>query len=170
MMRYSRPNNGFTLIELIVVMALISLMLFIALPRFQGTLLLDNTKKVSRWITSQVQALKASAVQGQKRYVLHVSLDFNKIWATNASMSEDEIQNALQNAFQLPADVKLIDVEYPDDEKVAVGRADISFYQAGYSDMAMIHIENSDYEKLSFAIEPFLPRVRIHQKYVGFEG
>lgn len=169
MVRYSRSNNGFTFIELVVVISLISLMLFIAVPRVQDTLFTDNTNKVSRWIMNMVQSLKASAVQHQECYVLHVSLDFNQMWVTHATMSDDEIQNASQNAYKLPVNVKLVDVEYPDNETVSGGQADINFYQKGYSDMAMIHIENSDDEKFSFAIEPFLTRVKLYQKYVGFE-
>lgn len=169
MKRYLRPKSGFTFMELIVVMALISLMLFITIPRVQDTLLSDNTKQVSRWLIAKVQGLKESAVRDQKQYVLHVSLDFNKMWTTNTAMSEDELQNASQNAFKLPGDIKLLDVEYPDNEKISVGQADINFYQKGYSDMVMLHIENSDYEQLSLAIEPFLPRAKLHNQYVGFE-
>jgi len=36
--------KGFTFIELIVVISLISIMLFLAIPRFQGNFLSDSTK------------------------------------------------------------------------------------------------------------------------------
>jgi len=169
MMRYLRPNNGFTFVELLVVISLISLILCIAVPRFQDTLLSDNTNQVSRWIMAKVQALKAKAVRDQKRYVLNVSLDFNRMWTTHTLMSEEELQNASQNAFKLPGDLKLRDVEYPGNEIISGGQADINFYKKGYSDMALIHIEDGNDEQLSFVVEPFLPRVRVHQKYVGFE-
>jgi len=169
MMINFRQNNGFTLIELIVVISLISLMLFFAIPRFQNSVLSDNTKKVSRWIIAKVHALKERAVRDQKLYVLHVSLDSNRLWTTNELMSEQELQNAAQNAYELPGDIKVLDVEYPDEEKISVGRADIYFYKRGYSDKAMIHIENNDNEQLSFLIEPFLSRVRMYETYVDFE-
>ena len=164
-----RQNNGFTLIELIVVISLISLMLFFAIPRFQNSVLSDNTKKVSRWIIAKVHALKERAVRDQKLYALHVSLDSNRLWTTNEFMSEQELQNAAQNAYELPDDIKVLDVEYPDEEIISVGRADIYFYKRGYSDKAMIHIENNDNEQLSFLIEPFLSRVRMYETYVDFE-
>jgi len=169
MMINFRQNNGFTLIELIVVISLISLMLFFAIPRFQNSVLSDNTKKVSRWIIAKVHALKERAVRDQKLYALHVSLDSNRLWTTNEFMSEQELQNAAQNAYELPDDIKVLDVEYPDEEIISVGRADIYFYKRGYSDKAMIHIENNDNEQLSFLIEPFLSRVRMYETYVDFE-
>ena len=78
-----RRNNGFTLIELIVVISLFSLMLFFAVPRFQFDVLSDHSKKTSRWIMLQVQALKEKSVHDQKRYVLHLSLDSNRLWAVS---------------------------------------------------------------------------------------
>lgn len=167
--RYLKLNMGFTFIELLVVISLISLMICIAVPRFQNTLLPDKTNEFTRWMMAKVQVLKANAVQDQKRYALHVNLDFNKMWSTHALMSEEELQNASQNAYQPPGNLKLLDVEYPGEEPTSGGQANIKFYQKGYSDMAMIHVEDDNAEQLSFAVEPFLPHLRVHQKYVRFE-
>lgn len=166
---YSDQNNGFTLIELIVVISLIGLTLFFAIPRFKDSVLSDNTKKVSRWIVAKVHTLKAGAVRDQKLYILHINLDSNRLWMTNELMSEQELQNAAQNAYVLPDDIQVLDVEYPDEEIITEGQADIHFYKRGYSDKAMIHIENNDHEQLSFLIEPFLSRIKVYEKYEGFE-
>ncbi|MEE8430961.1 MAG: type II secretion system protein [Candidatus Desulfatibia sp.] len=168
-MGYFKQNIGFTLIELIVVISLISLILFIAIPRFQSTVFTDNTKKTSRWIIGKVQSLKTRAVRDQNLYILNVDMDSNSMWVTHASMTEDELQNASQNTYQLPGDVRVLEVEYPHDNKIEGGRADIYFYAKGYSDMAIIHIENSDSEQFSFRIEPFLQQVKMFPGYVGFE-
>jgi prepilin-type N-terminal cleavage/methylation domain-containing protein len=164
-----RLNQGFTLIELIVVITLISLMLFFAIPRFQVDVLSDNTNKVSRWIMVKVHSLKEKAVREQKLYVLHISLDSNRLWVTSEIMSQEELQAAEANGYELSNDINLLDVEYPDEEKISVGRADIYFYKKGYSDKAIIHISNDDNERRSFLIEPFLSRVRLYNKYIGFE-
>jgi prepilin-type N-terminal cleavage/methylation domain-containing protein len=164
-----RLNQGFTLIELIVVITLISLMLFFAIPRFQVDVLSDNTNKVSRWIMLKVHSLKEKAVREQKLYVLHISLDSNRLWVTSEIMSQEELQAAEANGYELSDDINLLDVEYPDEEKISVGRADIYFYKKGYSDKAIIHISNDDNERRSFLIEPFLSHVRLYDKYIGFE-
>jgi prepilin-type N-terminal cleavage/methylation domain-containing protein len=164
-----RQNNGFTLIELIVVISLISLMFFFAIPRIPVDALSDNTRKVSRWIMLNVSALKEKAVHDQKRYVLHLSLDSNRLWVTSEIMSEEELEEAAAIGYNLPEDIKLLDVEYPDKEKISLGQADIYFYKKGYSDKAIIHITNNDNEVLSFLIEPFLSRARLYNKYLEFE-
>ena len=169
--KFQNPKfpDGFTLIEIIVVISLISLILFIAIPRFHNTVLTDSTKKTSRWITAKIRALKASAVREHKLYVLNIDMDSNSMWVSHASMTEDELQDASQNAYKLPDDIRVLAVEYPHDDKIEAGRADIYFYEKGYSDMAIIHIENSDSEQFSFLIEPFLQQVKMFPDYVGFE-
>jgi len=160
--------KGFTFIELIVVVSLISIMLFLAIPRFQGNFLSDSTKDVSRWILLKIPYIKEKAAREQKRYILHMSFDSNKLWITHETMPQESLQSAEENGYKLPEDVKLLDVEYPDQEKISVGQADINFNEKGYSDKAIIHLENSDNEKFSFLIEPFLLRVRLYSSYVGF--
>ncbi len=169
MMFSFRLNQGFTLIELIVVITLISLMLFFVIPRFQVDVLSDNTNKVSRWIMLKVHSLKEKAVREQKLYVLHISLDSNRLWVTSEIMSQEEFQAAEANGYELSDNINLLDVEYPDEEKISVGRADIYFYKKGYSDKAIIHISNDDNERRSFLIEPFLSHVRLYDEYIGIE-
>ncbi len=161
--------KGFTLIELIVVIALISIMLFLAIPRFQSDVFTDSTKKVSRWILYKVPALKENAFREQKRYVLHVGIDSEKLWITHEGMSDEELQAAEMDGFKLPDDIKFEDVEFPDEHIISAGRADVYFYEKGYSDKAIIHMVYDDDQRLSFLIEPFLPRVHLYNKYVGFE-
>jgi general secretion pathway protein H len=161
-------SNGYTLIELIVVIALLGIVLLFTVPRFHDTLFLDDTKKSSRWIIGKVQALKESAIRNQKQYVLHIDLDTNRIWETDPSMSPESLDSAALDAYALPGNVTVIDVEFPVSGTVNGGRANITFYKAGYTDKALIHIQDDD-EQLSFLIEPFLMKVKLFDKYASFE-
>ncbi|MGA7145298.1 MAG: type II secretion system protein [Desulfobacterales bacterium] len=160
--------KGFTFIELIVVISLISIMLFLAIPKFQSSFLSNSTKAVSRWILINIPDLKDKAQKEQKRYVLHVDFDANKLWIARETASDEGLQSDKTHGYQLPEDVKLLDVEYPDQNTISTGDAQIYFDEKGYSDKAIIHIENNDKERFSFVIEPFLRQVRLYQKYVGF--
>ena len=111
-------NHGFTLIELIVVISLIGIMFFFTLPRFQDFLLTNPTKKTTRWIIGTVKNLREQSQRDGKRYSLHVSMDSNKMWITNESMSEEELENTAQNGYTLPSDVRLLDVEFPEKGKI----------------------------------------------------
>jgi prepilin-type N-terminal cleavage/methylation domain-containing protein len=167
-MRSFKQAQGYTLIELIVVISLISILLFFSIPRLKQTVLIDSLKATSRWIIGKVQVLRERAVLDQKRYILHVDIDENRLWITDESMPLEEIEAASQQAFDLPADLKIREVEFPDREIISAGRADINFYPRGYSDKAMIHLQNDDGEQRSLLIEPFLTKVKIFETYTGF--
>ena len=164
-----RQKHGFTLIELIVVISLISLMLFFSIPRFRNTLLTDPTKKTTRWIIGTVRILKENALRDGKRYILHANLDNNSMWVSDESMSEEALLEASQNGFKLPDGIRLLDVEYPKNRKISISRADIYFYPQGYSDKAMIHMERDGTDAVSFLIEPFLSEVNRFERYASFE-
>ena len=120
-------HHGFTLIELIVVIALLSIMLVISIPRFHNVLVADSVGKTSRWFIGTTKALRESALKGQKRYTLHIDMDAGALWTSDASMAEEAVLEAASTGYRLPDDVRLLDVEFPVNGKVSTGRADIFF-------------------------------------------
>ena len=161
-------NAGFTLIELIVVIALMGLMLFFSLPRFQNNPFLNDTKKSSRWLISKVQTLRESALRDQKRYTLHFDLDSGRVWETNETMSPEDIESKVMDSYELPEDLRIVDIEYPSIGKINSGQAEINFYKAGYTNKALVHMQDGD-TYLSFLIGPFLSNIQFFEKYASFD-
>jgi general secretion pathway protein H len=162
-------RSGFTLLELIVVIALFSIMLVFTVPRFHDTLFIDEVKKSSRWIIGKIQTLKEAAIRNQKDYTLHIDLDAARFWETDESMSAEELEEAALNADALPDGLKIADIEFPIRGKINSGKTEISFYKSGYSDKALIHLRDGETE-ISFLIEPFLFEVTRYETYVSFES
>jgi general secretion pathway protein H len=150
---YHIHRNGFTLLELIVVITLLGIMLVFTVPRFHDTLFLDESKKSARWIIGKVRALKEAAIRNQKNYTLHIDLDTQRYL----------------NAASLPGDLKIADIEYPIRGKINSGQADITFYKTGYTDKLLIHLQD-DAEYVSFLIEPFLSEIKRYETYASFEN
>ena len=160
-------SDGFTLLELIVVISLLGIMLVLSVPRFHETLFLDESKTSSRWIIGKIQALKEAAVRNQKNYALHIDLDSERFWETDESMSPEEIENAALNAAPLPDGLKITDMEYPMRGKINSGQADVLFYKNGYSDKVLIHLLEGE-TAVSYLIEPFLSDVSRYETDIGF--
>ena len=163
-----RHSKGYTLIEMIVVIALLGIMITFTVPRLHSALFLDDTDTASRWIIAKVQALREAAIQKQKQHILHIDMDTHRIWDTDESMSEENRENASLNAYVLPGNVRIVEVEFPIGGKISSGRADIRFYKTGHTDKALIHLDDGE-RQLSFLIEPFLTKVKVFEKYASFE-
>ena len=93
--------RGFTLIELVVVMALIAIMMALAIPNLQH-ILTDDTRKASQWILVQVPRLKSRAVSEGKIYTLHADMDGNMLWISNDGMSDEELSQAKKRDLRFP--------------------------------------------------------------------
>ena len=161
-------NEGFTLLELIVVISLLGIMLVLTVPRFHETLFLDESKASSRWIIGKIQALKEAAVRNQKNFTLHIDLDSDRFWETDESMSPEATEAAAANAEPLPDGLRITDIEYPVRGKINSGQADIEFYKNGYSDKVFIHLQDGE-TQVSYLIEPFLSEVSRYETTIGFD-
>jgi prepilin-type N-terminal cleavage/methylation domain-containing protein len=165
----NKSIGGFTLMELIVVMALLTIMLVFSVPRFHETLFLDESKTGSRWIIGKIQSLKEASVRNQRNYTLHFDLDTDHYWETDDSMPDQDIEDAAMQTKPLPEGLKIADIEFPVRGKVSSGRTDITFYKNGYSDKALIHAQDGE-SYVSYLIEPFLSEVTLYDTYAGFES
>jgi|GEM_PF-292649 len=162
-------SEGYTLIELIAVIAVIALTMFFVIPRFQETMTGNQTQKAARWIMFKVQTLKENAVRKQIRHTLHINLDSGGLWIGNESMKEEALSDAEEKGHEFAETIRVTDVEYPIQGKVEAGTADICFYKNGYSDKVLIHMEDDDNRQFTFLIEPFLSKVKMYDEYVEFE-
>lgn len=160
---------GFTLIELTVVMALISIMLFVTLPRVKSDIFVDQTKKTSRWLLASVRYLKEASIRDQSDHTLHVDMDNGKIWMSSALKAEEMPEKEVSGGLTLADSIRIRDVAFAGNRKMTHGVVQIQFYAKGYSDNAMIHVVNDDGRELSYHIPPFLPHMKILEDYVDLE-
>ncbi len=166
---YHGQRKGFTLLELIVVISLLSIMLVLTVPRFHSALFLDETKKSARWIIGKIQSLKEAAIRDQKQYTLHIDLDTERFWETDESMSAETLESTALNAAPLPDGLKIADIEFPIRGKIDSGQAEITFYKDGHSDKVLIHLQDGA-EYITYLIEPFLSDVTRYETYARFES
>ena len=162
----SLKRRGFTLIELMVVMLLISIILAVAIPRFDGMPFQDSGKKLSRWMINAVRHLRATAIQRQSVQILVVDLSEQRMWLSHEEMNEEEQAAAAEKAFSLDDSMRIVNAQYPDRERINTGTFEIRFYPTGYSDQALLHLENQDAQRISYLVEPLLPKVKIVDEWI----
>jgi prepilin-type N-terminal cleavage/methylation domain-containing protein len=163
-----RSSAGFTLIELMVVMLLITILLAVAIPRFGANPFQEPVKKASRWTINTVRDLRGAAVQQHKQQSLVLDLNRHRMWAVHEEMDEEARIQAAEAAYKLPAALRIASVQFPDKERFSAGTVEIHFYPAGHSDKAVIHLETDNAERYSWVLEPLLPKVRVHEDWVQF--
>jgi prepilin-type N-terminal cleavage/methylation domain-containing protein len=160
--------SGYTLLELIVVMALIGIVFFFAIPRFEGSFFLDDAKQSSRWLIGKIQALREEALRTRRLMVLHIDLDTGWLWETSEAMTPEEADRAIRRAQRLPGGGRVVSLDFAPQGKVSEGRADVQFYGDGHTDRVLIHLRHGD-TYTSFLLEPFLSQVRMFDHVVGFD-
>lgn len=157
---------GFTLIELMVVMMMVTIILAVAIPRFDGGVFQDPTKAVARRMINTVRSLRSKAVQHQQLQSLVVDLDSQRFWMANIAMDEQAIAAAEEKAYTLPETVRFMEILFRNRDPVTAGKTTIHFYPAGYSDHAVIHLLNDDRDRFSFVVEPLLSKVKFLEEWI----
>ena len=165
-----RDTKGYTLIELIVVVILIGLIFSITAPRFQDAVLTDNLKSTTRNLIGKINDLRTEAVQKQETQVLCFDLESNMYWNGPGGMTQDGRDfYREERATYLPQGVRISDISFTDKEKKIAGEVDLQFKKKGYVQQTAIHLESEDGREFTIVLRPFLPGVKVFEKYFEFE-
>jgi len=162
-------KQGYTLIEITIVMSLIGLFMLLTIPRFQEGILTDNLKLSIRKIIGTVKNLRNMAIRNQKDYLICFDLESNRMWTTFFTMSPEERYQAKQNAFQFPPNIQILDLAHPGMDKDTTGHATIRFFKKGYVQPTVIHLGTKDGRQSSLVLSPFLWKVKVYDRYVDIQ-
>ena len=154
-------SGGFTLLELIVVILLLTILLGFALPAFQAGGVAGSKDSTARELMHAVQKLKMAALSRQRIHRLHLSLDDNRIWVTREDETTDTAELPRQSERALPDDIRIEYVRFWGQPEIRSGVAAIAFYPESYSDRAIIRLSDSGSTPVDLVVEAFLPMARI---------
>jgi len=159
----ARCQHGFTLVELIIVMALLGLVLGLVLPRMSGA---GTATSASRQLIGMMRMLYVTAPANQKTYRLYLDLDARAYWAMSVEPDGERTpaDSSLAQRVSLPPDVRFSDMTTVHQGKVGVGRALIQFFPLGRTERSVIHVAD-DQTTLTLVLNPLTGTVRVLDGY-----
>ncbi len=157
-------KNGYTLVELAVVVFLLGLMLTLAVPKIRENLISDSLKSTERHLIGAVRELRANAVREQVDYLLYLDLDNPSFWTFSADMTPEKRDQMKKNAYHFPEGVKIVDVSQLGLEKKSNGEIAIKFYKQGPVQPTVIHLVKGE-RNATIVLAPFLRTIRVYDKY-----
>ena len=167
---YYKKNKGFTLIELIVVISIISLLFAFSLPKFRVNKSRASVASIEAWLSLKTKELKTKASSKKTFYAINIDTFSNSLWTTTETkINEDNFDTKKENVLKLPKNIRITEVRILRDALTFSDVYKIFFYPGGYSDKAIIHIQD-DYTNVSktIIIEPYLSKLKVINDYYAF--
>jgi prepilin-type N-terminal cleavage/methylation domain-containing protein len=158
-------KNGFTLIELAVVVFLLGLMLFLAVPKVRESLISSGVKTVVRHLIGAAQELRNDAIRELVDYELHLDLNGHSFWTCSIDMTPEKRDEKKKNAFRFPDGVRIADVSQIGVEKKVDGEIKVMFFKKGYIQPTVVHLAQDD-KYFTLIFSPFSSSLKVYEKYV----
>ena len=154
-------DNGFTLIELIVVCALIGILLIAGVPSFRQTLLSDALGSSSRKMAGYINEVRGKAARERKPYLIVIETGDNTYHASEADqgvdIDEEEVGRRLGDGVSFKSVWSRSRQGLIDDSSV-----ELWVSKEGYMDESVIQLEDDENgEGTSLHIESFMSTITI---------
>jgi len=164
-----KPNDrGFTLIELLVVIALIGTMMFIAAPRVHDAVFKDSLRQTVKQIVTKSRELRSDAVRENVDFVMHFDIDKSRVWYEASDMTSEKRAEMKNKFFQLPANVKILEVSIIGGGKKSEGDATVKFFRRGYTQPAVLYLSQNE-RVYTIVYNPFSGTANTYDKMIKID-
>lgn len=159
-------NRGFTLIELMVVAALIGLVLMVSYPRFSGLIQGRKLMGFCGELAGTMDYIRARAVLDGRIYYFHFDRTKQEYWVTREGEEEEQepMEGRLGTRRSFPPYISLKKVEVERDVLSRSAPA-IRFYPRGSADEALIYLETEKSDRASIRVKPFTGRSEVYNYF-----
>ncbi len=167
-------EKGFTLIELIVVTALIGIMLSISIPSLRNSFFTDPLKATGRKVIGLVTGVRELAVRTQQPYLLHISRTENRIWYEPEIKTKDNQDRDARKKgestgeLQFPESVKITGIAAESNESTSQDQTVVWISKQGYLNNTLLRIEDKNGDHLNVQFYPFLDPALVSDQVAAF--
>jgi prepilin-type N-terminal cleavage/methylation domain-containing protein len=160
-----RNRRGFTLLELMIVIAIIGIVLGYVTPRLFGALTSSNIEKTERNMSAIIQLARSSALTHHKTYYVQFNIDDGIVgYFPKPEKSGEEPE--LEKKMSMPDGVTIKGVKTPYQPKKDRGKAEIKVTPDGVVEQGLIYLEGGINKMYTFMIKPFSGKFKVYDRYV----
>lgn len=162
-------EQGFTLLEMIMVCVVIGLMLSLSVPSMRSSFFTDPLKSTSRKVIGMVSSVREIAVREQQTYLLHISEGENRIWYEGEFNVQNPLDGSKSGIHELvfPDSVKIAGMKVGGESSQVQDHVEIWISKKGYMHHTVIRLEDDDGEEITLQFFPFLDSVEISDQVAG---
>jgi prepilin-type N-terminal cleavage/methylation domain-containing protein len=163
-----KTEVGFTLMELMVVVALIATLSLVAMPRFYHLLSPDVERDAQMELENLLFAVRQESVLS--RSPLLIIYDLEEGTFRSGILSEDDLpateDDPLSLKRRLPEGIAFTDIITPQDGKVSEGTCYTIVWPTGWIEPTTLHIEDAQDKPYTLLVEPIAGTVRLVEGYI----
>lgn len=159
-------SAGFTLIELMVVIAILSMVVLVVLPRLPSTES-GKLRSSARSLASGIRFLSDQAVTTKSIYRMHLSLADSTIVVKKLTAGGEETtaDDQFLNKRFIAEGITIEDVIIPRLGKVADGEVIVHFGPGGLGEFTTVHLKGNSSEHYTVTAYPNNGKVKVEQGY-----
>ena len=166
--QYSIPS-GFTLLELLVVLVIVSVMAAFVGPRLAGSMSNMNLKTASKRIAASLRYARSQAISESRTYAALFDLDKNRVTIRGDQMAREEGEkddgggdrdSRQTKPYELPEDVRL-DKAILGEGEIDSGLFKIIFFSNGGSSGGELFLRNDRGDRYGVKVDLITGTVRI---------
>ncbi len=167
-MKSNHSKNGFTLLELAVVILLLGFILMLTLPQFREMIGPQDIKSSVRSFVGTVRYVQSQAATTKQRHRLNLDLGENVYWISvegepGKFLREESPGGKPQN---LPRAVSFMAFIHEERGKTQEGKAYIEFSPTGWVEECTIHLRQGEKEIFTIFVHPLGGKLEITSGYL----
>jgi prepilin-type N-terminal cleavage/methylation domain-containing protein len=159
-MKAQPRNNGFTLLELIVVLALIGIMLSVVIPSVYSAVPGEAERKFRRQLDLAPGILRQRAIAEARTFTWMIDLTRQRVWSVHSEMTPEMSSGAEAKAFKAPKTLRIVAMTIEENDRLATGIARVQFFPDGSATRAVIQLRDDDDQTRTLLVDRFLPAAK----------